>query len=51
MSVGNFMALVRPPQRRRNPEDLPKAPVVRSVMFVVVGMVAALWAVASLMSG
>jgi hypothetical protein len=48
--VGNVLALTRPPQRPKEGE-LDEAPVVRSVVMAVVGAVAALWAVATLISG
>lgn len=49
MVVGNGLALVRPPARRQE-GDLTRAPVVRSLVFVAVGFVAAIWALASLVS-
>jgi len=49
--VGNVAAVVRPPDRRpRAPGDLERAPVGRSLAMAAVGLVAALWAVASLLS-
>ncbi|MCU1447917.1 MAG: hypothetical protein JWP02_87 [Acidimicrobiales bacterium] len=47
MAVGNVLALVRPPERARE-GDLPRAPVARSLVMLVIGAVAALWAIASL---
>ena len=45
-------ALVRPPQADDRAEgSLERAPVTRSVVMAVVGLVAALWAVASLVTG
>jgi hypothetical protein len=49
MAVGSVLALVRPPDARQD-GDLEQAPVVRSLAFAAVGVVAALWAVASLLS-
>ena len=49
MAVGSVLALVRPPEARQE-GDLEQAPVVRSLAFAAVGIVAALWAVASLLS-
>ena len=53
--VGNLMALLR---RRRAPvavsEDghtLPQAPVARTVTYLVIGFVVALWGIASLVAG
>lgn len=48
--AGNVMALVRPPQKR-DEGDLERAPVGRSVAMAAVGLIAAVWAVASLVSG
>jgi hypothetical protein len=50
MAVGNLVALVRPPERPREEGDLARAPVGRSVLFVAIGLVASLWAIASLLS-
>ena len=51
MAAGNLLALVRPPESKHAEEDLERAPVARSIVFVVVGVVAAIWALASLISG
>jgi hypothetical protein len=51
MAVGNVLAIVKPPNRPKQDGDLDQAPVVRSVVFAVIGAVAALWAIASLVSG
>jgi hypothetical protein len=48
--VGNVLALVRPPERPTAGE-LDKAPVARSVVMATVGALAALWAIATLLSG
>ncbi len=50
MAVGNAAALLRPPPQRRDPTDLQRAPVGRCVLYIVVGSVAAIWALASLLS-
>jgi hypothetical protein len=50
LAVGSFMALVRPPETRRD-GDLAAAPVGRSIVMIVVGAIAALWALASLIAG
>ncbi len=47
MAVGNATALARPP-RQRDDGDLARPPVWRSVLYIVLGTVAALWAIASL---
>ena len=49
MVVGNGLALVRPPPRGK-PGELERAPVGRTVAMMVVGGVAALWALATLVS-
>ena len=47
MAVGNGLALLRPPAKARQ-GDLARAPVGRSVVMLLVGLVAAVWALASL---
>ena len=51
--VGNVLALIRPPSRRPG-EDRAAAPmrppVARSVVMIAIGMVAVIWAMASLTS-
>jgi hypothetical protein len=47
--VGNVLAVVRPPEQTREGE-LERAPVARSLGMAVVGLVAALWALASLLA-
>ena len=47
---GNGMALVRPPKEVRE-DELTRAPVGRSAVMIAVGFVAAIWALASLISG
>jgi hypothetical protein len=49
MVVGSVMALVRPPEVRQQ-GDLERAPVARSLVFAAIGLVAAIWAMASLVS-
>jgi hypothetical protein len=48
--VGNVLALVRPPERPQEGE-LDKAPVARSVTMALVGAIACLWAIATIVSG
>ncbi len=50
MAAGNLAALLRPRPQRRDPTDLDRAPLARSILYIVVGTVAAVWAVASLLS-
>lgn len=47
--VGNGLAIVKPPPRAKE-GDLPRAPVARSLVMAAVGLVAAVWALASLVS-
>lgn len=51
MAVGNLIALVRPPSRRRDDSDLERAPLARSLVFIAIGFVAAVWALLTLASG
>ena len=46
--VGNLMALVKPPPPKEG--DLEKAPIARSVLMGLIGLVAAVWALASLLT-
>jgi len=46
--VGNLLAIIRPPQRHRSNDDLSRAPVIRSLVMAAVGLVAALWALITL---
>jgi hypothetical protein len=48
--AGNALAIVKPPPRPKESTDLAKAPVLRSVVMALVGLVAAIWALASLIS-
>ena len=50
MALGSGLALIRPPAKREE-GDLPEASIGRSVVFVVIGALAALWAAVSLFSG
>lgn len=50
MLFGNLLAIVRPPEQRKE-GDLERAPVGRSVGMALLGFVAALWAIASLVRG
>ena len=50
MAIGTLLALVRPPEHREE-GDLSRAPLTRSVVFIAVGLVAAVWALASLLTG
>lgn len=48
MAVGSILALVRPPEVRGE-GDLERAPLARSLVFAVIGLIGALWALASLL--
>jgi hypothetical protein len=49
LAIGTVIALVRPP---KNPKtgDLQRPPLARSVVMIVLGSVAAIWGLASLLS-
>jgi len=51
MAVGNLLALVRPAANPHREGDLERAPLGRSIVFIVVGLLAAVWALASLVQG
>jgi hypothetical protein len=50
LCVGTVLALVRPPEAAAE-GDLDRAPVARSVVMAVIGGLAAVWALASLVAG
>jgi hypothetical protein len=47
MAAGNALALMRPPPKARE-GDLARAPVGRSLVMLSIGLIAAVWALASL---
>lgn len=49
--VGNVAAIVRPPEQPREEGALERAPLTRSLVMAVVGGIAAVWALASLIAG
>jgi hypothetical protein len=49
--VGNLLALLRPPPAPHQEGDLRRAPVGRSMVMALVGFVAAVWALGSLIGG
>ncbi len=51
MAVGNILALTRPRPPGRPGEDLPRPPLVRGLVMIAVGTIAAIWALASLVAG
>ena len=49
MAIGNLVALVRPPSRPRA-VDLTRPPLGRSLIYIALGVVVVIWALASLVS-
>ena len=47
--LGNVLAVVKPPQKPGE-GDLQRAPVARSLFMAAIGLVAAVWSLASLLS-
>jgi len=50
LAVGTTLALLRPPVRP-DETDLERPPLARSVVMIVLGSIAALWGLASLIAG
>jgi hypothetical protein len=48
--VGNVAAIVRPPKQRESDDALERAPLARSLTYAVIGLVAAVWAIATLVT-
>jgi len=48
--AGNLAAIVKPPEKRRGDDDLEQAPIGRSIAMAALGAVAAIWALASLLT-
>lgn len=51
MAIGSAAALVRPPTRRPSGGELERPPLGRSLTMIALGIVASLWALASLVAG
>lgn len=51
LAVGNIMAMVKPPEKKQSEGDLHVAPKARSLGMAIIGTVAALWALVSLIKG
>ena len=49
--IGNVAAIVRPPERQRDESYLERAPIGRSLVYAGLGLVAAIWALATLIAG
>lgn len=48
--VGPGLALIKPPENRKNETDLEKPPIVRTLVFIALGALMVIWALASLLS-
>jgi hypothetical protein len=51
LAVGNILALIKPPQQPKVDGDLASAPKGRSLVMAVIGLIAALWSIVSLITG
>ena len=49
--VGNVVAIINPPERPREEGELERAPLTRSLGMALVGLVGAVWALATLIAG
>lgn len=49
--VGPIFALIKPPETKKNDTDLDRPPLVRTLVFVALGAVMTVWALASLLAG
>ena len=49
--VGNVVAIVKPPEGPREEGTLERAPLARSVGMALVGLLGAVWALATLIAG
>ena len=49
--AGNLLAVVKPPAKRLDEADLESAPIVRSLLYAGLGLVAAIWSIATLIAG
>ena len=49
LAVGNILAIIKPPAQAKVEGDLPRAPLARSLVMAIVGTLAALWSLASLL--
>ena len=50
LAVGNALALIRPPDVKRNDDDLAQAPKGRAIAYIIVGLIAAIWGLATLVA-
>jgi hypothetical protein len=49
--VGNVLAIVKPPSQQRDESHLQRAPLGRSLVYGGIGLIAAIWALATLIAG
>ena len=49
--AGNLLAVLKPPAHHQDEGSLERAPVARSLVFAGLGLVAAVWALATLIAG
>jgi hypothetical protein len=49
--VGNVAAIIRPPAEPKEENALERAPVARSAVMAGIGLIATVWALASLLAG
>ena len=49
--VGPGLALIRPPENRRNDTDLERPPLIRTLVFISLGLIMTVWALATLLTG
>jgi len=51
LAFGNLMALIRPrPEEQIGEDELARPPLLRSIAMIILGLLAALWALASLIT-
>ena len=51
LAVGNILALIKPPEQPKVDGDLASAPKGRSLTMAIIGSIAALWSIVSLIQG
>ena len=51
MVAGPLLALIKPPETKRNDSDLDRPPLIRTLFFVALGAVMAIWALGTLLAG
>ena len=48
--VGNVVAIMRPPERPADEQSLDRAPLARSLLMAAIGLIGAVWALATLLT-